>query len=81
MVLALSVVQATVHGRQPRPGRSQRAFWRWAIVALGANVGTLMIEWSGRAPGNEVRVLAGLALGAVSTWIVWHATRPGWQSG
>lgn len=81
MVLALSLVQATIHRRQPRPGPSHRVLWRWAILVLAANAGTLVIEWTGRAPANEVRALAGLALGAVSAWIVWHATRPGWQSG
>ena len=81
VVLALSLGQATMHRPRPRPRRSQPALWRWAIVALAVNAGTLLIEWSGRGPGNEVRALAGLALGAVSAFIVWHATRPDWQSG
>lgn len=81
MVLALTVVQATGHRGESKSGWSQRTLWRWTIAALAANAGTLMLEWSGRAPGNEVRALAGLGLGAVSAWIVWHATRPGCQSG
>ena len=81
MVLTLALARPFTHGAVARPDRGRRDLWRWTIAALVLNAGTLIFEWGGGAPGNDVRALAGLALGSVAAWIVWHATRPGWQSG
>jgi uncharacterized membrane protein len=50
-----------------------------AIAAVVPTAVTLAWEWSaGRAPGNEIRALAGLPIGAVVAWIVTRT--PSWRA-
>jgi hypothetical protein len=79
LVLGLALAGSGQPSAARPDGRTLRG---WLVAALAVNGATLAYEWSGGGvPGNEIRALAGALLGAVAAWIVWHATRPGGQSG